>query len=101
MKGLKRNLTIAADDDTSIEIDLPGITGTLRATMMPPGTMLIDGQPVDSIAPPSPLAPARITLTLRPPATNRSATASPSPRHSVILPGHIICNHCPYACSTN
>ena len=45
---VERNLTIAADDDTSLAIDLPGITGTLRATMTPPGTMLIDGQPVDS-----------------------------------------------------
>ena len=48
---VERNLTIAADDDTSLAIDLPGITGTLRATMTPPGTMLIDGQPVDSTSP--------------------------------------------------
>ena len=48
---VERNLTIAADDDTSIAIDLPGITGTLRATMKPPGTMLVDGQPVDSTSP--------------------------------------------------
>jgi len=48
---VERNLTIAADDDTSLAIDLPGITGTLHATMTPPGTMLIDGQPVDSTSP--------------------------------------------------
>ena len=48
---VERNLTIAADNDTSLAIDLPGITGTLRATMKPPGTMLVDGQPVDSTSP--------------------------------------------------
>ena len=48
---VERNLTIAADDDTSLAIDLPGVTGILRATMTPPGTMLIDGQPVDSTSP--------------------------------------------------
>ena len=48
---VERNLTIAADDDTSLAIDLPSITGTLHATMTPPGTMLIDGQPADSTSP--------------------------------------------------
>ena len=48
---VERDLTITADDDTSLAIDLPCITGTLRATMTPPGTMLVDGQPVDSTSP--------------------------------------------------
>ena len=48
---VERSLTIAADEDTNLAIDLPGITGTLRASMTPPGTMLVDGQPVDSGTP--------------------------------------------------
>ena len=48
---VERSLTIAADEDTNLAIDLPGITGTLRATMTPTGTMLVDGQPVDSGTP--------------------------------------------------
>ena len=97
---VERSLTIAADEDTNLTIDLPGITGTLRATMTPRGTMLVDGQPVDSGTSIS-LAPARIKSISQLPATNLSATALPSPRHSVISSDPIICNRFPSAFSIN
>ena len=97
---VERNLTIAADDDTSLAIDLPGITGTLRATMTPPGTMLIDGQPVDSTSPIT-LGPGPHHIDLAAPghkSVSDSITITQTQRDFIRSYNY---NHYQYACSTN
>jgi len=48
---VERGVTIGANEDSIVAIDIPVITGTLNASMMPSGTLLVDGKPVDVNAP--------------------------------------------------
>jgi len=47
---VERSVTISAAQDTILSIDIPVITGILRAAMTPPGEISVDGVPVDSTA---------------------------------------------------
>jgi len=47
---VERNVTISAAQDTALSINIPVITGILRAAMTPPGEIRVDGVPVDNAA---------------------------------------------------